>query len=48
LKDSALKFGEFSIDGVVGTDGTTNDSKTEKGNLTLDNLASRVAMTYKF
>jgi hypothetical protein len=43
-----LKFGELSIDGVVGTDGTANNSKTEKGNLTLDNLASRVAMTYRF
>jgi hypothetical protein len=43
-----LKFGELSVDGVIGTDGTANDSKSEKGNLTLDSLASRVSMTYRF
>lgn len=43
-----LKFGELAIDGVIGTSGTTNDTATENGTLSLDNLASRVAMTYKF
>lgn len=49
-----LKFGDLSIDGVIGTStgnggftGTkANDDK--KGILSLDNLASRVAMTYRF
>lgn len=48
-----LKFGDLSIDGVVGTStgagitGTkSNDAKA--GILSLDNLASRVAMTYRF
>ena len=43
-----LKFGELAIDGVIGTDGANNSTTAEKGALTLDNLASRVAMTYKF
>lgn len=43
-----LKFGELAIDGVIGTDGSNNSTTAEKGALTLDNLASRVAMTYKF
>ena len=43
-----LKFGELSIDGVVGTQGTANSTADEKGVLSLSNLASRVAMTYKF
>ena len=53
---ATLKFGEFSIDGVIGTnsnsqavaDSAVTDSKTEKGILSLDNLMTRVAMTYKF
>lgn len=43
-----LRFGELSLDGVIGTDGANNSTANEKGVLTLDNLASRVAMTYKF
>lgn len=45
-----LKFGDLSIDGMIGTstDGEVGDTKSEKGVLSLDNLASRVAMTYKF
>lgn len=45
-----LKFGELAIDGVIGTtnNGTTGSTTAETGALTLDNLASRVAMTYKF
>lgn len=46
-----LKFGDLSIDGVIGTStgaGAIGDTKSEKGVLSLDNLASRVAMTYRF
>lgn len=49
-----LKFGDLAIDGVVGTStgnggftGTKSDAG-KKGILSLDNLASRVAMTYRF
>lgn len=53
-----LKFGNLSIDGVIGT--TANDGtlagegpvgtapKQKAGVLSLENLASRVAMTYRF
>lgn len=46
-----LKFGDLAIDGVIGTStgaGAIGDTKSEKGVLSLDNLASRVAMTYRF
>ena len=52
-----LKFGELAIDGVVGTtnaaNGITGTTPTtgvgnKAGILSLDNLATRVAMTYKF
>lgn len=45
-----LKFGDLAIDGVIGTStaGVVGDTKSEEGVLSLDNLASRVAMTYKF
>ncbi len=47
---ATLKFGDLSVDGVVGTNnnGTTTDTAGEKGILSLDNLMTRVAMTYKF
>lgn len=48
---ATLKFGDLSIDGVIGTStgaGAIGDTKSEKGVLSLDNLASRVAMTYRF
>lgn len=48
---ATLKFGDLSIDGVIGTStgaGAIGDTKSEKGILSLDNLASRVAMTYRF
>jgi hypothetical protein len=46
-----LKFGELAIDGVIGTTtaaGANGSTANEAGVLSLDNLASRVAMTYKF
>ena len=48
---ATLKFGELSVDGVVGnTDGTVTGNDTSDGNGTLrtDNLMTRVAMTYRF
>ena len=53
---ATLKFGDLSFDGVIGTgnDGAGNlatsgaSANTEKGILSLDNLMTRVAMTYKF
>jgi hypothetical protein len=42
-----LKFGNLNIDGVIGTEGTQSTTG-EDGALSLDTLASRVAMTYKF
>jgi hypothetical protein len=53
---ASLKFGEFSIDGLISTnasgDGTTmaNNGSTDQGNGTLrtDNLMSRVSMIYRF
>ncbi len=46
-----LKFGEFAIDGLVGTtagNGDVVNSTSESGVLSLDNLATRVAMSYRF
>lgn len=49
---ATLKFGDLSLDGVVGTDNNTtagvDSTTTEKGILALDNLMTRVALTYKF
>ncbi|WP_408097949.1 hypothetical protein ACJVC5_03225 [Peredibacter sp. HCB2-198] len=50
---ATLKFGELSVDGVVGTADATSavaGENTGAGNGTLrtDNLMSRVAMTYRF
>jgi hypothetical protein len=49
---ATLNFGDFMIDGLIGkTDfdrGSTNDSGYEDGVLTLDNLLTRVAVSYKF
>jgi hypothetical protein len=49
---ATLKFSEITIDGVIGTgDGgssTAVDTDSEQGILTLDNLLTRVSMTYKF
>ena len=53
---ATLKFGELSIDGVIGTnnnsqqvaDLSTTDTNNEKGILSTDNLMTRVSMTYKF
>ena len=48
---ATLKFGNLAFDGLVGTGtatGGTVDSKSEQGLLTLDNLMSRVSMTYRF
>ncbi len=49
-----LKFGNLSIDGLIGTSASNGDlsdgtaAKQKAGILSLDNLASRVAMTYRF
>lgn len=44
---ASLKFGDLSVDGVLGTDAATNDT-TETGIFNTDNLMSRVSMTYRF
>lgn len=46
-----LRFGELSIDGLIGTtagNGDVVDSENESGVLSLSNLSSRVAMSYRF
>ncbi len=50
---ATLKFGDLSFDGVVGTNTNNNagvgaNTTTEKGILSLDNLMTRVSMTYRF
>lgn len=49
---ATLKFGNLNLDGVIGTDNNGDagigSTTTEKGILSLDNLMTRVAMTYKF
>lgn len=49
---ATLKFGEMSVDGVIGNSadgvGGTGTTTTGKGNLRTDNLMSRVSMTYRF
>lgn len=50
---ATLKFGELSVDGVIGTADATSASKGENtgagnGTIRTDNLMSRVAMTYRF
>ncbi len=48
---ATLKFGELSVDGVVGTNngaGTIADSNSEKGTIALDNLMTRASVTYRF
>jgi hypothetical protein len=52
---ATLKFGEFSVDGLVSTDangdgapGAAATTAGGNGNLRTDNLMSRVSMTYRF
>jgi hypothetical protein len=50
---ATLKFGDLSVDGVVGnstagTDGATTIGESTNGQLRLDTLMSRVSMTYRF
>lgn len=52
---ASLKFGELSVDGVVGsgaavdaTNGQHTGNSTNAGIINTDNLMSRVSMTYKF
>ena len=57
---ATLKFGEFSVDGLISTnasgDGTSGAGGTDvaastnggNGNLRTDNLMTRVAATYRF
>lgn len=48
-----LHFGDFTIDGLIGTgnngtNGNISDSEGERGVLSTDNLMTRLSMTYKF
>jgi hypothetical protein len=50
---ASLKFGELSVDGVIGNNdgtmtGATADSSQGKGSLRTDLLMTRVGMTYRF
>ena len=47
---ATLKFGELSVDGVIGnsTDGAAATDNTNSGELRTDNLMTRVGMTYRF
>ena len=54
---ASLNFGKLTIDGFIGTttghrgddgDAATNDADTKAGILTMDNLLTRVGMTYSF
>ena len=48
---ATLKFGELSVDGVVGTStgaGAVGSTTQEKGVLALDNLMTRASVTYRF
>ena len=48
---ATLKFGELSVDGVVGNSATgaaTTANGTDSGTLRTDSLMSRVSMTYRF
>ncbi len=50
---ASLKFGEFSVDGLIstggaGADATGADTSGGNGNLRTDNLMSRVSMIYRF
>jgi hypothetical protein len=48
---ATLKFGELSLDGVIGagnTTGTVGQSNNSRGVLSLDNAMTRVSMTYRF
>ncbi len=48
---ATLKFGELSVDGVIGNNaagGVTTANGTDSGTIRTDSLMSRVAMTYRF
>ncbi len=48
---ATLKFGELSVDGVIGNDTDGNATAaggTDSGTIRTDSLMSRVAMTYRF
>ncbi len=48
---ATLKFGELSVDGVIGNNaagGATSQNGTDSATLRTDSLMSRVSMTYKF
>lgn len=50
---ATLKFGELSVDGVIGNgandaNASGDNTSTGNGNLRTDNLMSRVSMTYRF
>lgn len=44
---ASIKFGDLSVDGVLGTNNDTDDT-SESGIFNTDNLLSRVSMTYRF
>jgi hypothetical protein len=48
---ATFKFGDLSVDGLIGTGdaaGAAGKSDSEKGVLSLDNLMTRVSLTYKY
>lgn len=48
---ATLKFGDFSVDGVIGNNddgGAPNAAGTQSGSIRTDSLMSRVSFTYKF
>ena len=45
---TTLNFGKLKVDGLVGTDASTSKTGTQGGTLRLDNLMTRVGMTYNF
>ncbi len=50
---ASMLFGNFTIDGLIGTGNdnsgnTTTDSSNEEGILSTDNIMTRVSMTYRF
>jgi hypothetical protein len=47
---ATLKFGELSIDGMIGTsnNGAVGSTASENGTLAMDNLLTRASVTYRF
>ncbi len=45
---ATLTFGNLDVDGLIGTTATDGTASSKKGVLSLENLETSVAMTYKF